>query len=261
MNFPLVSIITSVYNSEKYINETIKSVLWQTYKNFEMILVDDCSTDNSLNVIQPFIEQDSRIKLIQLPENSGAAVARNAAIEAARGQYIAFLDSDDIWLPDKLQKQLNFMEKNNYPFVFSAYDKIDNKGEIFGHVGVPNKVSYIDILKTCSIGCLTVVYDTECFGKVYMPLIRKRQDFGLWLRLLKKTNYAYGLNETLAQYRVHSDSISANKVNAAIFTWCLYRDIEQLNIAKSLYYFIHYAVRGFFRNKIPKLARALKLLQ
>lgn len=226
-----------------------------------MIIVDDCSTDDSVEIIKSFMDQDSRIKLIQLSENLGAAVARNTAIEVAQGRYISFLDSDDLWLPDKLAKELKFMQQNKYPFIYAAYDKIDENEQVFGHIGVPDRVSYSDLLKVCSIGCLTAMYDTKYFGKVYMPLIRKRQDLGLWLRLLKKTDYAYGLNETLAQYRVRTNSISANKANAAKFTWRLYRDVEGLNLVKASYYFSHYAVRGLLRTKAPSLARLLRVLK
>lgn len=257
----MVSIITPSYNCANYIIETINSVCSQKFAEWEMIIVDDCSSDNSVAVIKSHTEKDSRIKLIQLTENSGAAVARNTAIEAAQGRYIAFLDSDDLWLPDKLEKQLAFMQVNDYPFSYSAYNKIDENGNVFGHIGVPDKVSYSDLLKTCSIGCLTAMYDTKYFGKVNMPLIRKRQDFGLWLKLLKTTGYAYGLNETLAQYRVRADSISSNKANAARFTWRLYRDVEGLGLIKASYYFSHYAVRGLLRTKAPSLARLLGVLK
>ena len=255
------SIITSSHNSSAFVSETIESVLNQSLSDWEMIIVDDFSSDDSVQVIQSFVEIDSRIKLIQLGINSGAAVARNIAINVSKGRYIAFLDSDDIWLPDKLEKQLAFMRANNYPFIFAAYDKIDVNGNVFGHVGVPDKVSYFDLLKMCSIGCLTVMYDTEYFGKVTMPLIRKRQDLGLWLMLLKKTDYAFGFNETLAQYRVHTDSISSNKASAAMFTWRLYREVEGLNLIKACYYFSHYALRGLLRTKAPGLARRLGVLK
>ena len=257
----VTSIITPSHNSTQFISATIQSVLNQSISDWELIIVDDCSSDNSVEVVQSFVERDSRIKLIQLSENSGAAVARNRAIEAAQGRYIAFLDSDDLWLPGKLEKQLAFMQANNYPFTYAAYDKIDENGQVFGHIGVPDRVCYSDLLKTCSIGCLTAIYDTEYFGKVTMPLIRKRQDLGLWLKLLKKTEYAYGLNETLAQYRVRTDSISANKANAAKFTWRLYREVEGLNLLKASYYFSHYAVRGLLRTKAPGLARRLGVLK
>ncbi|HSN65370.1 MAG TPA: glycosyltransferase family 2 protein [Fusibacter sp.] len=261
LNMEKVSIITPSYNSSKFISATINSVLSQTVTHWEMIIVDDCSTDNSVEIIQSCVEKDSRIKLIELTRNSGAAVARNKAIEMAQGRYIAFLDSDDLWLPSKLEKQLAFMQKNNYPFIYTAYDKIDEEGEFFGHVGAFDKVNYFDMLKNPSIGCLTVIYDTNHFGKVYMPLIHKRQDFGLWLKLLKKTEHAYGLNKILAQYRVHNNSISANKIKAACHTWLLYRQIEELSLFQSMYYFSYYATKGLLRTKAPNISRKLGFLK
>lgn len=253
----LVSIVTPSYNCSSFISGTILSVIRQTFTDWEMVIVDDCSTDNSVEVIQSFIEQDSRIRLIQLSINSGTAVARNVAIESAQGRYIAFLDSDDCWLPEKLEKQLAFMKRESIPFSFSAYEKINEVGDIIGSVGVPDRVSYQALLKTCVIGCLTVIYDTEYFGKVEMPLIRKRQDFGLWLKLLKKVDYAYGFPNPLAQYRVHSGSISANKFNTVLYTWRLYRDIEKLSLMSACYYYSHYIVRGFLRTKFPAFSRLI----
>ncbi len=257
----LISIITPAHNCSQFISETIYSVMSQSFSDWELIVVDDCSSDDSVEIIQSFVDRDSRIKLIELNENSGAAVARNIAIEAAKGRYIAFLDSDDLWFPDKLEKQLAFMNKHNYPFTYTAYEKVDEKGRLFGKVGVPGKVSYPDLLKMCSVGCLTAMYDMEYFGKVYMPLIRKRQDLGLWLKLLKMTSCAYGLEEPLAQYRVRTDSISSNKASAARYTWRLYRDVEALNIFEASYYFSHYAINGLLRTKFPKLARFIGVLK
>lgn len=258
---PLISIITPSHNSAQFISETIQSVLNQSFSDWELIIVDDCSSDNSVELIQALVAQDSRIKLMRLSENSGAAVARNRAIEAAQGRYIAFLDSDDLWLPDKLEKQLAFMQANDYPFTFAAYDKIDENGQVFGHIGVPDRVCYSDLLKTCSIGCLTAMYDTQYFGKVYMPTNTKREDFATWLQLLKKVDYAYGLNETLAQYRVYQNQTSAKKAKMAKENWRLYRELEGLNLIKASYYFSHYAVRGLLRTKAPGLARRLGVLK
>jgi len=255
--YPLVTIITPTYHSEYTISETINSVLEQSLTNWEMIIVDDYSSDFTVDVVQSYVDQDSRIKLIKLPEHSGAAVARNKAIRAAKGRYIAFLDSDDFWVPEKLEKQLAFMEKTGCPFSFAAYDKINKYGEVIGHVDVPACITYHSLLKTCVIGCLTAVYDTEYFGKVEMPLIRKRQDFGLWLKLLKKTDYACGIQESLGLYRVRADAISANKLKTSTYTWRLYRDIENLSFLRACYYFSHYAIRGFLRTKLPRLARVL----
>lgn len=258
---PTVSVVMPVYNGEAFIAESIRSVIQQSYQNWELIVVDDASVDTSVDRVKALCSDDERIRLIQLERNSGAAFARNKAIERARGQYIAFLDSDDLWLPHKLERQLAFMQAVSAAFSYSAYEKVDVNGMTWGQVSVPRKVEYSDLLKTCSIGCLTAMYDTKYFGKVHMPNIRKRQDLGLWLGLLKKTKYAYGLNETLAKYRLRPDSISSNKLSAAKYQWLLYRDVERLNLLKSIYYFSHYAVQGLLKAKVPALARKLGMSQ
>lgn len=252
-----VSIITPLYNCSDFLEKTIQSVIFQSYVHWEMIMVDDCSQDNSLEIAKRYASYDERIKIIQLEQNSGAAVARNTAIKKAKGRYIAFLDSDDQWLPNKLESQLSFMQKNEVVFSYAAYEKVDEQGNVVGLIRVPEKVEYSDLLKVCSIGCLTAMYDTYTLGKIYMPLIRKRQDLGLWLRILKKIPYAYGVQEVLGQYQLRSDSISANKISAAKYTWRLYRDVEKLNIFLASYYFMHYAVNGILRTKFPRLAKAL----
>lgn len=243
------------YNSVKYVLESVSSVIDQTYINWELIIVDDASNDSTVLSLKEISRQDERIKIIYLDVNSGSAVSRNTGIKLAKGDFIAFLDSDDIWLPNKLEKQINFMLLNNVDFSYSAYQKSNEEGDVLGDVNVPAKVSYEDLLKVCSIGCLTAIYDVRRLGKIYMPLIRRRQDLGLWLRILRKVPFAYGLNEPLAQYRVRSDSISANKKIAAQYTWRLYRDIEELSLMRSLYFFSHYAVNGVLRSKFPRFAR------
>lgn len=250
----LVSIVTPSYNSSGYIEKTILSVINQNYKNWELIIVDDCSSDYSVQVITRYLSQDERIKLICLEKNSGAAVARNRGIEEASGRFIAFLDSDDSWHPEKLSKQVDFMLKYDYAFTYTAYHKVNEYGEYLSKVNIPLKTKYNELLKTCVIGCLTAMYDSHKLGKVYFPLIRKRQDFALWLKILKLTPYAYGLNEDLANYTVRSDSISANKIKAAQYNWYLYRNIEKLNILKSIYYFSHYMIKGIIRSKFPSFA-------
>lgn len=257
----LVSVITPFHNSAQFIADTIESVLMQSFHDWELIVVDDSSTDNSVMVAKSFVKKESRIKIIQLSYNAGAAVARNAAIDIAKGRYIAFLDSDDLWKADKLEKQLEFMQKNDIAFSYSAYEKIDENGKIVGQVGVPERVTYHDLLKVCSVGCLTAMYDTAKLGKIYMPLIRKRQDLGLWLKILKETPCGYGLSEPLAQYRVHRNSISADKIDAAKYTWMLYRQFEGLYFFKAMYYFSFYALNGVLRYKFPRLARFLGALK
>lgn len=257
---PAVSIITPTFNSEKYILDCVNSVKGQLFSDWELIVVDDASVDATVDLLKSVASEDARIKVIVLDHNQGPAVARNMAIDIATGRFVAFLDADDLWHPAKLENQINFMLANNIHFSYTAYNKMDYSGNVYEVVGVPLVVDYIDLLKQCSIGCLTVVYDASFFGKMTMPIIRKRQDLGLWLRLLKKTKYAYGLPESLAFYRVHSEGISSSKINAAKYQWILYRDVEQLSPMLATYFFCHYALRGFLRTKFPKLARRLRLL-
>ncbi|MGS2738798.1 glycosyltransferase family 2 protein [Sinomicrobium sp. M5D2P17] len=231
-----VSIITPVYNSAKYMKKCIDSVLNQTYSNFEHILVDDCSTDNSVAIIEEYFSMDRRIKLIKLSENEGAGIARNTAIEMAKGRFIAFLDSDDVWDSEKLEKQITFMIKNNCPFTFTSYGLINENGKpLKKTVKAKSFVSYKLALYSNPIGCLTAIYDTAFYGKRYMPDIRKRQDYALWLSLLKESN-GIGLQESLAFYRVRLNSISSNKLNLIKYQWDLYRNIEKLSAVKSVFY-------------------------
>ena len=255
-----VSIIIPVYNAEKFISKTIESVLSQSYKNWEMLIMNDKSTDNSYEVILKYSKLDDRIKLINTEKNMGVVKGRNTLIEMATGKYIAFLDADDIWKPNKLEKQIYFMQKNNYSFTYTAYEKIDENGVVFGKIGVPLKVSYNQLLKTCVIGCLTAVYDTEKLGKIYMPTNTKREDFATWLSILKKIDFAYGIKENLSQYRVYENQSSGKKAKMAKENWKLYREIEKLNLLKACYYFSHYAVRGVLRTKFLKIARFIGFL-
>ena len=245
----LVSIITPSYKSEKFIFKTIDSVLSQTYKNWEMIIVDDVSPDNSNEIIEEYCKKDERIKLIKLEKNSGPAVARNRAIEEANGKYIAFLDADDLWKHGKLEKQIKFMQKNNLAFTYSSYDLIDEEGNNLGNFMTKDTISYEGMLKTCSVGCLTAIYDTEKLGKVYMPLIRKRQDYGLWLKILKEIGTTNGMPESLATYRILENSVSSNKFKAAQYQWKIYREVEELDIFRSMYYFVQYAYYGVMKYK------------
>lgn len=220
MEKELVSIITPSYKSEKFISQTIESVLAQTYQNWEMLIVDDASPDNSNEIIEEYCKKDSRIKLIKLEKNSGPAVARNRAIEEAKGRFIAFLDADDLWKPEKLEKQIKFMKEKDCALSYSAYETMSEEGVPQNKfLNPPLKISYEDLLKSNYIGCLKSIYDIQKVGKVYMPLIKKRQDYGLWLRILKKTEFAYGLNEPLAIYRIMSDSVSSNKFKLLRFNY------------------------------------------
>lgn len=232
-----VSIITPVYNCAEFLAETVTSVMKQSFGDWELILVDDCSTDNSVAVAHRFVENDRRIRLLRLSVNSGTAVARNAGIEVASGRFIAFVDSDDIWLPEKLDRQISFMESNNYAFSHTQYERISERGERIGlQVTPPRKMSYRDMLKSNRIGCLTAIYDSAKLGKLYMPLLRKRQDYGLWLRILKQEPFVYCVPQVLARYRLRANSISRNKLQLLRYNWSLFRTVENLSVCQSAYY-------------------------
>ena len=240
MNKPKVSVITPVYNAEKYLSETIESVLKQTYKSFEYLLIDDCSTDNSASIIKEFEEKDSRVRYIKLTENSGAAVARNRGLEEAKGRYIAFVDSDDKWYPEKLERQLDFMENNHKAFTYTNYEHITEEGEVLSSPKLPDKLNYSGLLKNTAIACSTVVIDRQIIGDFRMPLVRKGQDTATWLQILRNHDYAYLVDEILNQYRGREGSLSSNKVGALKRTWNTYRNLEKLPLHKAVYYFSFY---------------------
>lgn len=236
-NCPLVSIITPVYNSEKYIGETIESVLNQTYQNWEMLIVDDCSSDNTAEVMKRY--SDPRIKYFRLKENSGAAMARNYALEKAEGRYIAFLDADDLWKPNKLEKQIAFMRTRGIGFSFTGYEILrDANNKI---IKVPEKLSYSQYMKNTIIGMLTVIIDKQIIGDFRIVNVRKDHDSMTWAKLLRDGHTAYGLNESLAYYRKVEGSISNNKFEAAKNHWRNCRNIEKLSFIKCCYYFMFYA--------------------
>jgi teichuronic acid biosynthesis glycosyltransferase TuaG len=233
----LVSIITPSYKSEKLISQTIESVLAQTYENWEMIIVDDLSPDNSNVVIEKYCKKNSRIKLVKLKKNSGPAVARNRAIEEADGRYIAFLDADDLWHYEKLEKQIDFMKSNKYELSYTSYATMRESGELLNNIiKARSTLNYKELLKSNKIGCLSAIYDTKRIGKIYMPLIKKRQDYGLWLRILKRVDFAYGMDQILGTYRIMPNSVSSNKIGLLKYNYALFREHEKFSILKSLYY-------------------------
>ena len=244
-----VSVIMPCFNSEKYLKETIESVLKQTYGNFELIFVDDCSTDDSVRVVKSF--GDGRIKIFSTEKNSGAAVARNNGIEHSSGRWLAFLDSDDIWYPEKLERQIAFMVKKGVAFSFTDYEVINGLGAL-RTVFKPKRdaYSYKDLLKHNSIGCLTVMLDTEKLGKIYMPVDAvKREDYAAWLSVLRTGEKAYCLHEVLAKYKIHGNSASSNKGKMIRYQWRVFRKIEKLNFIKSVYYLLCWAVFGVFKYR------------
>ena len=239
----LVSIIMPLYNCETYVLASIESVSSQTYKNWELIIVDDCSTDNSFSVSEEYIQDEPRIKLYQMNKNSGVATVRNHAIDLAQGDFIAFLDSDDIWLPSKLEKQITFMETENILLSYTSYYTMNEKSETMGMYHAEKRVTYYDMLKTSSIGTLTTVYNAKKLGKYYFKDIG-HEDYAMKLQILRDINYAGGLDEPLAKYRMTNNGLSGNKFKTALWQWKIYRESEQLSLLKSLYYFVHYVYFG-----------------
>lgn len=230
-----VSIIMPSYNSEEFIAESINSVLAQTYENFELLIVDDCSTDKTVEVVESF--NDDRIKLFVNEKNSGAAVSRNRAIREATGKWIAFLDSDDLWFPDKLEKQVDFMEKKGYHFSYTEYMQIDEHSDSTGViVKTPAKVTKRMMFRYCYLGCLTVMYDREYVGLIQIENLAKRNDYAIWLKVSQKAT-AYGLPEVLAKYRVRSGSISSGSKLALIkHHYRLFRIGEHMNPIRALWH-------------------------
>lgn len=246
----LVSIVTPTYNCGKYIVETIEYVQKQTYNHWEMIIVDDCSTDNTKETVETYQKQDSRIKYYCLAENSGAAVARTKAMELAEGQYIAFLDSDDLWMPTKLEKQIKFMCENDYAFTCTAYQHMTEDGQMLDKVlKVIPKTDYNRLLLDCPVGNSTVMYDVSKMGKFRVPNIRKRNDDALWLSMLKKEKYIYGFPEVLMKYRLRKNSISSNRWSLIKYNWELYRDIEHLSVFTAVWHICWWGIIKVFRLK------------
>lgn len=252
-DYGMVSIITASYNCSDFIAETIESILSQTYKNWELLITDDCSSDNSRDVIKSYADKDPRIKLLELSKNSGAGVARNNSIREARGRYIAFCDSDDRWYPEKLERQLEFMVKNDVGLCYTSYDTCDEAGKIIGYVKCLPRLTMRKILRDNGIGCLTAVYDSEKIGKHYMPAIRKRQDWCLWIDIITSTGPAYGIQEPLSLYRVRSGSISSNKMEMLRYNYNVYHDVlgyDKLTSALILCgYFLPYYFYKKFKQK------------
>ena len=219
-----VSIIVPMYNAEKFIGKTIESVLSQTYENWEMLIMNDVSTDNSLAVVNEYVKKDDRIKVVNTEKNMGVVKGRNHLIDLANGKYIAFLDADDYWHSQKLEKQIKFMKEKS-------------------------EISYTDMLKNNYLGCLTVMYDVEKVGKRYFKELEKNEDYVLWLEIVKDVKTIFGLKENLAYYRVLDNSRSSNKAKTAKVRWEIYRKVEKLPFLKSVYYFLHYAVRAVLKSK------------
>ena len=227
-----VSIIMPCFNSEKFIKFAISSVIEQTFDEWELLVCDDGSTDLTLLIAEKFSYQDHRVKIMKNKFEKGAAGARNTCLSRAKGRYIAFLDSDDIWLPSKLENQLRFMRNTNAPFVFGYCENISEKGDRISITKAPSKVSYLKLLFSNFIPCLTVIYDSQVFGKVKQPVIRKRNDYALWLCMLIRNRKMHALcfPEVVARYRVNGYGLSANKLSGIRYFYRCLRQYAKLDI-------------------------------
>ncbi|PSW03868.1 glycosyltransferase family 2 protein [Photobacterium lipolyticum] len=248
----LISIITPAYNCKDTIVKTYESILAQSYVNWEWVVTEDCSSDETLKVLQEIGSKDPRVLLLKNEVNSGAAVSRNNSIGNAKGEFLAFLDSDDIWLDNKLLEQITFMESNRVDFSFTAYrliDESDSDMNITVDTKQKEPLTYHDMLKKkATLGCSTVMLRVSAFSDIRMPLIRTGQDYGLWLKLLKSGSKAYPISSVLTKYRILPNSISRNKLKKAIRQWEIYRHIENLSIFYSAVCFSFYAWRAVFRK-------------
>lgn len=246
----LVSIITPMYNSEKYILDTYNSIKNQTYKNWEWIVIDDNSNDNSYKKILELSKKDFRIKILKNEMNLKAAKSRNRGLKIAQGEYITFIDADDLWDLNFLEKQINLIKEKNCSVVFASYErKTEDLKEYLGNYIVPEKVSYKELLKTNYLSCLTVVYKREKFNNLrFNEKLKMHEDYVMWLELLKEEN-AYSNQEVLATYRIRKNSVSRNKIKNLLYMYFVFRKIIRLNFIKTMYYLFNYIYYGLKKNR------------
>jgi teichuronic acid biosynthesis glycosyltransferase TuaG len=247
--YPFISIITPNFNCEKIISETIESVIAQTYQNWELLIQDDCSKDGSYEIALEYAQRDNRIKVEQNNQNSGAAITRNNAIKRSVGEYLAFLDSDDLWVPEKLEKQLQFMQENDCDFSFTRYEHIDENGNSLNiRARIVKKLTYTKMLMHCWPGCLTVMYKQDISNKIYADDIKKNNDHALFLRVLRTCYNAMGINENLAYYRIRKGSISRNSVSVLKYFIKVIHEFEGKSILFAYWCaFTHVIIKKFFK--------------
>ena len=248
---PLVSIIMPMHNSAKYVGEAIQSVINQTYSNWELLVVDDSSTDDSIDIVKEYIQSDHRIHLFFNTVHLGMPSApRNIGAEHTKGRFIAFLDSDDCWLPKKLEEQIPLFSDSSVAIVYSNYEKISEDGKRTGRIIIaPSQINYANMLYGNIIGNLTGVYDKEKVGTLHIPNVH-HEDYAMWLSILKKGFIGKNTNVTHALYRVTNSSVSSNKLRILSWQWDIYRKTEKLSLIKSIYYYIHYAINAYRKNRI-----------
>ena len=249
MEQPLVSIIMPCYNMAAFISESIHSVITQTYTNWEMLIVDNVSNDGTVEIVKRFCATDDRIHLFQNEQHLGIGASRNKAILAAKGHYLAFLDADDIWSPEKLATQVGFMMEKNVGFSFTSYDCIDEKGDKLQRmIRQSGDMDYNDYLHNTVIGCSTVMLNTEIIGPVTMPDFRTSEDTATWLSILRKGYRAYSIDKLLVSYRIRKQSASSNKFKASRDLWTVYRKQEKLPLFKTIGCFSSYAFHALKRR-------------
>lgn len=249
----MVSIVTPTYNSSKYIEETYNSINAQSHTNWEWLVTDDCSSDETFRILKNLASCDGRVKIFINDSNSGAAVTRNKSLSAAQGEYVAFLDSDDLWDKLKLEKQIKFMVSKNIDFSFTSYELIDGESNVLNKFVDMHKlqsVTYKDMLKKkATLGCSTVILRRRAFDDLSMPLLRTGQDYAFWLKLMKSKGIrAYLCSDVLTKYRITPNSISRNKIGKSLRQWQIYRKVENLGLLYSLICFVNYGYRAVFRR-------------
>jgi teichuronic acid biosynthesis glycosyltransferase TuaG len=246
----LISIITPAYNSSRFIEQTIESVQYQTYVNWEMIIIDDCSHDDTVKRIQAYAALDHRIHVIEQNNNCGPATTRNKALKAAKGRYVAFLDSDDLWLPEKLDQQLDFMQRHDFAFTYTCYRRISENNDSCGRIiAVPPKLNYSQLLRNTAIATSTVLINRDKTGQFEMTRTYY-DDYALWLMLLRRGLTAYGLQKDLMRYRIVRKSVSRHKLNSAKWVWRTYRDVEGLAFPYAAWCFLNYAWRAWCKYAV-----------
>lgn len=246
MNNPLVSIIMPAYNAERFIKESIESVINQKYKNWELLIINDFSNDSTQNIIENYCMKDKRIKLLEQKENKGVVEARNRGIKESKGKYIAFLDSDDLWEKNKLEIQIKYMREKKRFMTYTGYSYISEEGNFMKEITIPRSLSYEQALKGNQIGCLTVVIDKK-IGDFEMPHI-KHEDYATWLNILKNGITAYGIDQSLARYRKVSNSLSSNKLKTICWTWNIFIKTQNLGVLKSFYYTYHHIIKALKKH-------------
>lgn len=245
----LCSVIMPVYNSEKYVSNAIESVLSQTYSNLELIIIDDCSTDNSICIINEYLNKDIRIKLLHNKTNKGCAFCRNIGVEKSCGEFIAFIDSDDIWLPSKVEQQIKFMSTNNTNMVYTSYVIVDSYGSEIKKRFIKDYIYISDLLKENSVIFSTTIFKSDCIRGINFQDKWYHEDYVFLLEYIKRYRFLSGINDVLVKYRVHSQGRSFNKLKAAGFRWRIYREYLQLGFLESFLYYVHYAINGWRKYK------------